>query len=232
MPSFSATERPPRRASPTANAAQIAALFAADGPLSGAVGPGYEVRQGQFRLAMAVWDAFVRGRIALIDAGTATGKTRGYLVPAMRFAVETGEPVIVSTHAKALQNQLLGELRFLSERALAISPAPWSYAVLKGRGAYPCLYKLAQLVAEVGPTTPATCRLALNMLLVWVTAGNVDGESLALGWLNERDASGEAAATTASALCDEGCGEPVLRRNQQGHHPPGRAAGQGQGSAT
>src|SRR5215472_9662092 len=97
----------------------------------------YEYRPGQLEMAKAVQRSLAEHRHLIVEAGTGTGKTLAYLVPALR----TGQRVIVSTGTKALQDQLyfrdvpfleslLGELRV---------------CYMKGRANYLCRHKLAAL---------------------------------------------------------------------------------------
>ncbi len=99
---------------------------------------GGEVRPGQRAMAQAVAHAFVSGRHLLVEAGTGTGKSLAYLVP----AILSGQRTIVVTATLALQEQLVHkDLPFL-KRHLDVD---FSYALLKGRSNYLCLAKLAAL---------------------------------------------------------------------------------------
>lgn len=108
-----------------------AVFFAEGGPLS-AVLPGYENRPAQARLAEAVGRVLAEGGLLLAEAGTGTGKTLAYLLP----AVELGRRVVVSTGTKNLQEQLLQKDIPILARALG---RDLSVAVMKGRGNYLCL---------------------------------------------------------------------------------------------
>ncbi|HKY03538.1 MAG TPA: ATP-dependent DNA helicase, partial [Blastocatellia bacterium] len=97
--------------------------------------PNYEYRPGQVEMAEAVNDVFIEGGIALIEAGTGTGKTLAYLIPA--FA--SGRRVIVSTATKNLQEQLYKkDIPFLQN----VIPRKIKATCMKGRSNYLCLYKL------------------------------------------------------------------------------------------
>ncbi len=99
---------------------------------------GGEVRVGQMDMARAVAAAIEAGRHLIVRAGTGTGKSLAYLVP----AVLSGQRVIVATATKALQDQLAGkDLPFLAE-ALDVDV---SFAVLKGRSNYVCRQRLHEL---------------------------------------------------------------------------------------
>jgi len=101
---------------------------------------GGEVREGQRRMAEAVADSIASGRHLVVQAGTGTGKTLAYLVP----AVVTGARVVVATATKALQDQLAGkDLPFLAEHV-----GGFRWAVLKGRSNYVCRQRVAELLAD------------------------------------------------------------------------------------
>ena len=100
-------------------------------------------RDGQDAMAQAVRKAIASGEHLAVQAGTGTGKSLAYLVPAIRHAVERGTTVVVSTATIALQRQLVD--RDLPRLAKALTPllgrAP-TFAILKGRRNYLCLNKL------------------------------------------------------------------------------------------
>jgi ATP-dependent DNA helicase DinG len=106
-------------------------------------GLGGERREGQHAMANAVSDAITGDRHVIVQAGTGTGKSLGYLVPAAIHAVTENKAVIVATATLALQKQLVD--RDLPRMAQALSPSlprPVTFAVLKGRNNYICLQKL------------------------------------------------------------------------------------------
>ncbi|ANB19020.1 ATP-dependent DNA helicase [Dokdonella koreensis] len=126
---------------PDTNAARAAAPAAADllgphGPFAAEV-PGFAARAQQQAMASAVEEAIAEREILIAEAGTGTGKTFAYLVPAL----ESGRRVIVSTGTKALQDQLFH--RDLP-RVRSVLGARLSAALLKGRANYLCLYRLDQ----------------------------------------------------------------------------------------
>ncbi len=100
-------------------------------------------RSGQDDMAQAVRRAITSGEHLAVQAGTGTGKSLAYLVPAIRHAVERGATVVVSTATIALQRQLVD--RDLPRLATALTPLlgrPPTFAILKGRRNYLCLNKL------------------------------------------------------------------------------------------
>ncbi|MDE2119923.1 MAG: ATP-dependent DNA helicase [Betaproteobacteria bacterium] len=116
---------------------------AGDDPVWGPAGllaaalPGWRARAGQRALADAVRQAIEQRSILLAEAGTGTGKTLAYLVPALLH----GERVVVSTATRALQDQLSRKDLPLACQALGLQVRS---TVLKGRANYVCLYRLAR----------------------------------------------------------------------------------------
>ncbi|HEU5469462.1 MAG TPA: ATP-dependent DNA helicase [Actinophytocola sp.] len=100
-------------------------------------------RPGQVRMAGAVADAIRTGNHLAVQAGTGTGKSLAYLVPAMRYAVEQEATVVVSTATIALQRQLVDrDLPRLAEALAGPLGRPPTFAILKGRRNYLCLHRL------------------------------------------------------------------------------------------
>lgn len=100
-------------------------------------------REGQTAMAEAVDTAMDGGRHLLVQAGTGTGKSLAYLVPALRHALVTGRPVVVSTATIALQNQIVRkDLPRLVEALAAHLPRTPTFALLKGRANYLCRHKV------------------------------------------------------------------------------------------
>ncbi len=101
--------------------------------------PTYEFRPEQVRMLKAVARAFSEGRHAMVEAGTGTGKSFAYLIPAAQWAVQNGQRVVVSTNTINLQEQLLRKDVPDVEAALKIGLRA---ALLKGRGNYLCPRRL------------------------------------------------------------------------------------------
>jgi ATP-dependent DNA helicase DinG len=109
--------------------------------LAAAVGavPGGVARPGQQAMARAIADAAVSGEHLLVQAGTGTGKSLGYLIPALL----TEPPVVISTATLALQSQLVDhDLPRLSTAVAPLLGRTPTFAVLKGRHHYLCLARL------------------------------------------------------------------------------------------
>ena len=103
--------------------------------------PEYEYRPGQIEMARAVMRAFEEKRHLIVEAGTGTGKTLAYLVPAVAAALGGNGRVIVSTGTKNLQEQLMEkDIPFLQN----ILPKPFSATYMKGRNNYVCLNRLGR----------------------------------------------------------------------------------------
>ncbi|MGK2903778.1 MAG: ATP-dependent DNA helicase [Mycobacterium sp.] len=118
--------------------AQVAALLA-----SAVAALGGTERPGQVEMAEAVSEAFETGRHLAVQAGTGTGKSLAYLVPAIARAVAANEPVVVSTATIALQRQLVDrDLPRLADALAGQLPRRPTFALLKGRGNYLCLNKI------------------------------------------------------------------------------------------
>ena len=129
-------------------------------------GIGGAERPGQVTMAEAVREAIETGEHLAVQAGTGTGKSLAYLVPAVRHALTTGNTVVVATATIALQRQLID--RDLPRLATALAPLldrEPSFAILKGRRNYLCLHRQRGGVAEdpqdalfdpadTGPTSP------------------------------------------------------------------------------
>ncbi|KAA0083206.1 ATP-dependent DNA helicase [Mycolicibacterium sp. P9-64] len=106
-------------------------------------------RSGQIEMAEAVERAFDSGEHLAVQAGTGTGKSLAYLVPAIAKAIEASEPVVVSTATIALQRQLVDrDLPRLADALAAELPRKPVFALLKGRGNYLCLNKIHNGAAE------------------------------------------------------------------------------------
>jgi ATP-dependent DNA helicase DinG len=128
-----------------------AAAFADDGPLARAV-DGYEPREGQRAMAAAVADVIERGGTLIAEAGTGTGKTLAYLVP----AILSGKRVLVSTGTKNLQEQIFFKDIPLLRDVLG---KPFSATLMKGRSNYLCLHRFETYRDGVDGDTSAGGRL-------------------------------------------------------------------------
>ncbi|MGJ9401809.1 ATP-dependent DNA helicase [Arthrobacter sp. KK5.5] len=106
-------------------------------------GMGGQNRAGQHEMAQKVCESLDSGRHLLVQAGTGTGKSLAYLVPAIAHALEADKPVVVSTATLALQAQIVGrDVPRLLEHLRPHLPRPVNVALAKGRSNYVCKYKL------------------------------------------------------------------------------------------
>ena len=111
----------------------VDAAFAPGGPLALAL-PGFEARNGQLEMADAVSAVFAEGGVLLAEAGTGTGKTLAYLIP----AILSRQRVLVSTGTKNLQEQIFFKDLPVLRASLGV---PFTATYMKGRGNYLCLHR-------------------------------------------------------------------------------------------
>jgi ATP-dependent DNA helicase DinG len=127
----------PARSDDSSDDLSIADIFGPGGILEKRQ-PGYEFRPAQLEMAELVEQAFQKHQHALLEAGTGTGKTLAYLIPAIR----SGRRVVISTATKSLQEQLFKkDIPFL-QRHLAPN---LNVALMKGRNNFLCLHKVQQM---------------------------------------------------------------------------------------
>lgn len=108
--------------------------------------PGYEQRDGQLQMALEVTAAFNEGTVALLEAGTGTGKSLAYLVPSALWAMANEARVATSTFTIALQGQLMkSDLPMLKRAGLDVR-----FAVMMGRSNYLCKRKLEHAKGDPG----------------------------------------------------------------------------------
>jgi len=119
----------------------VDAVFAPGGPLSLAL-DGFEARPAQLDMAAAVADVFADGGVLLAEAGTGTGKTLAYLVP----AILSRERVLISTGTKNLQEQIFFKDLPVLRETLGV---PFTATYMKGRGNYLCLHRFDALKDSV-----------------------------------------------------------------------------------
>ena len=106
-------------------------------------GIGGSPREGQIQMAEAIEAAVETGEHLLVQAGTGTGKSLAYLVPAAAHAQATGTPVVVATATLALQGQIVDrDLPRLAESLRGKLSRPLTYGLVKGRRNYVCLHKV------------------------------------------------------------------------------------------
>ncbi len=149
-----------------------------------------EERQGQDEMAVLVGRALRDNRHLIVQAGTGTGKTLGYLVP----AVKSGRRVVVSTVTKALQDQLSqNDLPLLAGALNETLDHPLTWTVLKGRSNYLCKQRIAELAdrtqsrLELGDVSPKS-KAEVKKLVDWSSItdtgdeGELDWQPLRQAW--------------------------------------------------
>jgi ATP-dependent DNA helicase DinG len=140
--------------------AALNAFFAAGGPLENCL-QGFAPRPEQLEMAVAVSQAFSSGHNLVVEAGTGTGKTLAYLVPALL----SGRRIIISTGTRTLQDQLFHrDLPMIGE---AIG-RPADIQMLKGRSNYLCLHRLDRLRDGMNEEVPRAVREGLFKIQTWV----------------------------------------------------------------
>ncbi|CRX38853.1 ATP-dependent DNA helicase [Estrella lausannensis] len=120
-------------------------LLGSEGPFSVAY-KNFEAREEQKQMLLDVTKAFNEARIALVEAGTGTGKSLAYLLPAILWAIKTGERVLIATKTINLQEQLFIKDIPLIKRALDID---FKAVLVKGMGNYLCLRRLKESMEEL-----------------------------------------------------------------------------------
>ncbi|MDZ4097440.1 MAG: ATP-dependent DNA helicase [Methylophilaceae bacterium] len=120
--------------------ADLEHVFSQQGPLAETI-PGYRLRNQQLEMAQAIEDAIKQGKQLVAEAGTGTGKTFAYLVPALM----SGGKVIISTGTKTLQDQLFNRDLPAVRDALKV---PVTVSMLKGRSNYVCHFHLERAINE------------------------------------------------------------------------------------
>jgi len=118
----------------------LSEVFSPDGPLAAGI-PGYRQRAQQVEMAERIAAAIAGNRVLVAEAGTGTGKTFAYLIPALL----SGGKIIVSTGTKNLQDQLFARDIPTVRRVLN---SPVKAALLKGRANYLCHYHLERSLAD------------------------------------------------------------------------------------
>ena len=143
--------------------ADIRHIFSLDGPLSAAF-EDYEVRQGQIDMALAVSSAFSDSACLVVEAGTGTGKSLAYLVPAFLWAKRNNARVVVSTNTINLQEQLIQKDIPALEAAIG---EPLPAALVKGRGNYLCMRKLNRVLEDEESSIEPEYRDGFAQVLQW-----------------------------------------------------------------
>jgi len=124
------------------DAERVKEILGPSGPFALSL-PGFEHREAQQEMAAAVAGVLREGGELMVEAGTGTGKTLAYLIP----AILSGQRVVISTGTKNLQEQLFYKDIPLVRKALNV---PFTACLMKGRGNYLCLARFAQFQLQPG----------------------------------------------------------------------------------
>ena len=141
-----------------------------------------EERSGQLDMGRAVRKVLAEGGVALLEAGTGTGKSLGYLVPSVLHSLETGERIVVSTHTRNLQDQLFRKEMSVLEAALSIDV---NAARLLGRDNYLCTKRV---IAHASSLAEETCApaLAFALFVSCAEGGTLDALGVLPGGVDSR----------------------------------------------
>jgi ATP-dependent DNA helicase DinG len=171
-------------------------LLGPGGPLERAF-PGYEDREGQLAMADAVERSLSEDRTLLCEAGTGTGKTLAYLVP----AILSGRKVIISTATKALEEQIFTKDLPLVHEHLGLEIEA---ALGKGLGNYLCLRRYNELRGSAAATGDPTIRRSLPLLEAWVRETET-GDVAELPTLPEGDPLWREVCSSSETRIGQGC---------------------------
>ena len=181
----------------------------------------FEHRPQQVHMLRAVCDALNRGQHLMVEAGTGTGKSLAYLLPAIHWAQRNGERVVISTNTINLQEQLATKDAPDLQKAL---PFDFRAAVLKGRSHYLCPARLATML-QSGPANVDEMRVLAKVLLWLPSTVSGDGDELFIPSPAERGVWARLSAdspTCTSERCsqwgDRGCFFHNARQEAEGAH--------------
>ncbi|NUN24320.1 MAG: DEAD/DEAH box helicase family protein, partial [Candidatus Jettenia caeni] len=146
--------------------------------------PRYEYREQQIEMLKSVINAFNCHKIALIEAGTGTGKSLAYLVPAVFWSIKNQERVVISTNTINLQEQLIEKDIPILQKCCGLN---FKSVLVKGRNNYLCLRKVYNLRSEGGTLIEDNNRQQLNTLLEWAIKTR-DGSKADLNFIPREDA--------------------------------------------
>jgi ATP-dependent DNA helicase DinG len=105
----------------------------------------YEHRQGQIEMVEEVCECFNSNNVGVIEAGTGTGKSLAYLIPAALWSIKNKEKIVISTNTINLQEQLVKKDIPFIKKALNLN---FKEVLVKGRGNYACLRKILKLSSQ------------------------------------------------------------------------------------
>jgi predicted DnaQ family exonuclease/DinG family helicase len=150
---------------------ELSSLLRPGGPIAASL-EGFEERQEQIRMMEAVAKALNEGGHLLVEAGTGTGKSLAYLLPAICYAVRNGRRAVISTNTVNLQDQLYHKDIPILQKCL---PMQFRVALLKGRANYLCLRRWLVLSRSTN-LTPSEILLLIKTL-VWLSVTETGDKS-------------------------------------------------------
>ncbi len=162
--------------------------------------PAYEEREGQTMMFAEVLEALDQDSHLLIEAGTGTGKSLGYLIPSLYYGLKESKKIVVTTHTIQLQEQLRQRDLPLLQEAL---PVPFRASVFKGRANYICLRKFENRVTVPDYALSEEDAVGRGAMIVWLSeTERGEGEELNLGRAKEE---WDAVASDAASCLNRSC---------------------------
>lgn len=152
-------------------AEDVFAFFTPNGPIAQTF-QNFEMREEQALMLANVLEAFNDNQIALIEAGTGTGKSLAYLVPALLWAHATNERIVISTNTIPLQEQLLRKDIPALIKALKV---PVKAALMKGMSNFVCLRKIQESFEEL-TLIPSQDAEEVHRVDAWAKGPGCNGE--------------------------------------------------------
>lgn len=149
-------------------AEEIRGIFSEDGLLSRS--PDFAYRPQQQQMAVEVASALEEKRVLCVEAGTGVGKSLAYLIPAVKFAVESGRKAVISTHTINLQEQLTGKDLPIVRKLLDLD---FNAVLLKGRKNYLCPVRLRIAMDTKGDLFTTSEQEELKAIWDWAEGTHV-----------------------------------------------------------
>lgn len=145
------------------SAPQLKKLLSSDGPIAAKL-ENFESRPQQQKMLENIAEAFNENKIAIIEAGTGTGKTLAYLLPAIEWSVKNRERTVIATGTINLQEQLINKDIPLLQQALDLK---FRAELVKGRTNYACLRKLSEAQSQLEMFSEASQQQELQAIIEW-----------------------------------------------------------------
>ncbi len=155
---------------------ELTGILGSEGPVARSLSQ-FEYRPEQVTMMQAVGGALNEGNRLIVEAGTGTGKSIAYLLPAIFFSLENGVPVVISTNTINLQEQLIS--KDIPDLVRALEQGSLRYTQLKGRNNYLCLRRW-NLLRRSQALSMAEVKLLLRTLVWLATTQTGDRAELSL----------------------------------------------------